>query len=271
MSPTSTPMTQAPGRVVLVGAGPGDPELLTVKAYRLLQQADVVLYDNLVGEGIVAIAADARCIDVGKIGGGRRTHQSVIHRLLLKEAQTGQLVVRLKGGDPFVFGRGGEEALFLAAHGVDVEVVPGISSSVAAAAAASIPVTHRGVSTHFSVVTAMGASADGAPLEATWRALASAGGTVVFLMGLRQLSRIVDEVRAAGVPESRPMAVISAATTTQQRVVTGTVATIADRVRDAELPTPATVVLGDVVAVREELEALRATGATPLIPTALVG
>ena len=268
----STTTAQPKGRVALIGAGPGDPELLTVKAFRLLREADVVLFDNLVGDAIIELAASARRIDVGKIGGGRRTSQDVINRLLLQEARAGHVVVRLKGGDPFVFGRGGEEALYLAEHGIEVETVPGISSSIAAAAAADIPVTHRGVSTHFSVVTAVGSKADESALEEAWRQLAAAGGTVVFMMGLGRIERIVAQIRAAGVPEDRPMAVISSATPENEHVVTGTVANIVERAAMAALPTPATIVLGDVIRVRERWHALRDADRTPhFAPTALVG
>ena len=254
------------GRVSLVGAGPGDPDLLTVRAFRLLRQADVVLHDNLVGEGILQLAAASRLINVGKIGGGSQTAQETINRLLVAEARAGQTVVRLKGGDPFVFGRGSEESLFLARHGVPFEVVPGISNAIAAAGSVGIPMTHRGVSTHFSVVTGRGATADGRPLRETWRALAAAGGTVIFLMGLGRIEEIVDEVLAAGVSSERPMAVISAATTCSERVVTGTVATIAGRARATDLPTPATIVLGDVVAVRGQIRAIQ--NASTLVPEA---
>ena len=242
------------GRVALVGAGPGDPDLLTVRAFRLLRQADVVLHDNLVGDAILQLAAGSRLVPVGKIGGGRHTPQETINQLLLAEALAGRTVVRLKGGDPFVFGRGSEEALFLAAHGVAVEVVPGITSAVAAAGSAGIPVTHRGLSTHFSVVTGRGAS-DDESLRETWRHLAAAGGTVVFMMGLGRIDEIVDAVLAAGVPLNRPMAVISSATTECERVVAGTVANIVDAVRQAGVRAPATIVLGDVVSVRAHIKA----------------
>lgn len=248
----------AGGRVAIVGAGPGDPDLLTMKAFRRIGEAEVILHDNLVSDEILALAPRARRIDVGKVGGGRRTSQEVINRLLVNEARAGHFVVRLKGGDPFVFGRGSEEAVFLAEHGIDAEIVPGISASVAAASSAMIPVTHRGVSAHFSVVTATSAKEDNATLETAWRDLAAAGGTVVFLMGLRKLDRIVSNVRAAGVPDGRPMAIISAATTGDEAIVTGTVGNIVQRAAAAALPTPATIVLGDVVGIRNQIIALTA-------------
>ena len=242
------------GRVALVGAGPGDPDLLTIRAFRLLRRADVVLHDNLVSEEVLQLAAGSRLVPVGKIGGGRHTPQETINGLLLAEAKAGRAVVRLKGGDPFVFGRGSEEAIFLAAHGVPVEVVPGITSAVAAAGSAGIPVTHRGINTHFSVVAGRGARDDDA-LRQTWRSLAATGGTVVFMMGLGRLEEIVGEVLAAGVPADRAMAVISAATTDCQRTVEGTVSTIVAAVHATGISAPATIILGDVVSVRSRVQA----------------
>ncbi len=259
--PATDPDAFAPGTVSIVGAGPGDPELLTLRACRRITAADVVLHDHLVSPGVLALAACARRIDVGKVGGGPATCQALIHRLLVREATAGNRVVRLKGGDPFVFGRGAEEALFLAGAGVVFEIVPGISSSVSAGAAACIPTTHRGVSTHFSVVTAT-AAGDSKALEHPWRALVTAGGTVVFLMGLRRLPRIVEVALDAGASPDRRIAVVSRATCEGERVVDGTLATIVDRVRAADVATPATIILGDVVAVGAHLRALSATSGT---------
>ncbi len=239
--------------VALVGAGPGDPDLLTLGAARRLAAADVVLHDSLVGDGVLALCGEhTRLIDVGKRGGGRSTSQRLICGLLVREARSGARVVRLKGGDPFIFGRGGEEAEHLVANGVPIEVVPGISSCVAAPASAMIPVTHRGVSTHVSIVTGH-AAGDPASLEATWAALGRAGGTLVVLMGLSALPRLAAVLIDAGRSPDTPAAAISAATTAQQQVVTGTLGDLAQRVRDAALPAPATVVIGEVVAVRDAL------------------
>ena len=252
MLPPVPPFAWSHAAVAIVGAGPGDPELLTLKAARRIAEADVVLYDHLVDPSVPALArSEAQLICVGKWPGGPRTEQDEIHRLLLLHAKTGKRVVRLKGGDPFVFGRGGEEVLFLAAHGIATEIIPGVSSAIAAPSAAGIPVTHRGVATHFSVVT----GSDSTPSEtlaATWTRLAAAGGTVVFMMGLRPLPAIVAAVRAAGRPDDTPVAAIENATTHRQRTVIGTLADIVARVDAAELVSPATIVVGDVVALARD-------------------
>lgn len=253
-----------PGHVTLVGAGPGDPDLLTIKALRALESADVVLHDHLVSPAILGLVPPhVRLVDVGKIPGGRQTSQDVTNRLLEKEARAGLAVVRLKGGDPFVFGRGGEEALWLRARGVSVTVVPGISSCVAVPAAAGIPVTHRGVSTHVSIVTGRGATADGRPLEQAWRDLARAGGTLVVLMGLGRLPAILEAVRDAGRAGDTPAAVVCSGTTETQRTVVGTVADLAQRVEVAGLRPPGVVVIGDVVRLRD--------GIADLVDAAQVG
>jgi uroporphyrin-III C-methyltransferase len=187
--------------VALVGAGPGDPELLTLRAARLIAGADVVVHDALVGDGVLAlIPISAERIDVGKRP-GRPTPQEMISALLVELGRQGKRVVRLKGGDPFVFGRGGEEAEALAAAGVEFEVVPGISSSVAAPAAAGIPVTHRGVAAGFSVVT--GHRRAGEP-DLDWRSLARVGGTIVVLMGVSRRAAIAAELIAGGLDPATP-------------------------------------------------------------------
>jgi len=244
------------GRVVLVGAGPGDPDLLTLRAARELQQADVVLYDQLVGAGILELCrVDARLIDVGKLPHGKSTSQDVINALLAREAADGYRVVRLKGGDPFVFGRGGEEMQYLVERGIDVQVVPGVSSAIAGPAAAGIPVTHRGVSTHFSVVTGFSAKEDPETLRRTWHHLGAAGGTLIVLMGLSRLDDLVATLLAAGVETDRPAAAIYAATTDQQQVLEGTLATLPSMVAEAGLRNHTLLVIGDVVALRSTLTA----------------
>lgn len=244
------------GKVAIVGAGPGDPELITVKAHRLLRAADVVLYDNLIDDRLLDLCPrDARLIDVGKIPGKKKTSQDVINGLLAKEARQGHLVVRLKGGDPFVFGRGGEEAVYLHERDVDFEVVPGISSCIGAPSAAGVPVTHRGVTTHFSVITGMSGTIDREELAQRWAQLAKAGGTLVFLMGVGRLELIVETLRDAGVEPDTPAAMIRAGTTGDQEVVQADVDTIVERVRGAELRPPATLVVGDVVALRDQIAA----------------
>jgi uroporphyrin-III C-methyltransferase/precorrin-2 dehydrogenase/sirohydrochlorin ferrochelatase len=247
--------------VALVGAGPGDPELLTLRAARLLAAADVVLYDHLVGDGILDLCAEgAERIDVGKIPGGRTVAQEATNALLLEHARRGRRVVRLKGGDPFVFGRGGEEVEYLARAGIACEVVPGISSALAAPAAAGIPVTHRGVATHFSVVTASGAASDDAALEARWAALAGAGGTLVFLMGVARAERIQRVLIEAGRAASTPCAVVQEACTPRQRAVKTTLGELASCVVEAGIRNPAVIVVGEVVDVSVLLAQLPGTG-----------
>ena len=227
--------------VALVGAGPGDPDLLTLKAARLLATAEVVVHDALVGDGVLALIPDsAERIDVGKRP-GRAAPQEMISALLVELGRQGRRVVRLKGGDPFVFGRGGEEAEALAAAGVPFEVVPGITSSVAAPAAAGIPVTHRGVSAAFTVVT--GHRRAGEP-DVDWRSLAKVGGTIVVLMGVSQRAMIADELMAGGLATTTPVAVVESATTDAQVVGRWTLAELAD----AEVHSPAVIVIGPVAA-----------------------
>jgi uroporphyrin-III C-methyltransferase len=266
----SAPMTSSPPAlhpVALVGAGPGDPELLTLKAARALAAADVVLVDALVPPVMLApCRPDARVLDVGKLGYGRHTPQEVICRLLAEEALAGRRVVRLKGGDPFVFGRGGEEALYLAERGLPFEVIPGISSAIAAPAAAQIPVTQRGVVHSFTVVTGS-AARHGALLADNWAALAKAGGTLVFLMALRPLRHIVERLREGGLRGDMPCAMIQAGTRDDMRVVDGQIATIADDVAEAGLGSPALLVVGDVCEVRSSLLALAAQVPAPSAPT----
>ena len=241
------------GTVAIVGAGPGDPELLTLRAHRVLRNADVVLYDHLVAPEILAIApASSRRIDVGKIPHGKQTSQSLIHRLMVREARQGAFVVRLKGGDPFVFGRGAEEAAFLSDHGIGFDIVPGISSCISAPASANIPVTHRGTATHFSVITGRSCGTD-EELEDSWFRIAAAGGTLVFLMGVRRLSAIVSTVVSAGRPLDTPCALIERGTTHSERVIEGTLQNIVDRARIAQVSSPATIVIGEVVRIRHEM------------------
>lgn len=242
------------GSVALVGAGPGAPDLLTLRALREIEAADVVLHDRLVPAAIVDLCAHARCINVGKSPDGEKTSQDVINRLLLKEARNGHRVVRLKGGDPFVFGRGSEEAIFLRANGVDnVRIVPGLTSSVTGPLSGCIPVTHRRMSTHFSVVTGRGSIGTDADVEATWAQLVSAGGTVVFLMSVRKLPRIAEVLLEAGINPKLPVGIVESATREEQRVTVGTLANIVGRAHDAGVKSPAVIVVGEVVKLREQL------------------
>ncbi len=229
--------------VALVGAGPGDPELLTVRAARLLADAEVVVHDALVGDGVLALVpVTAELIDVGKRP-GRPVPQELISTLLIDLASSGRRVVRLKGGDPYVFGRGGEEAQALLDAGIDFEVVPGITSAVAAPAAAGIPVTHRGVAAAFTVVT--GHRRAGEP-DVDWRSLAKVGGTVVVLMGVAQRSSIAAELIAGGLAGATPVAVVRSATTLDEVVARCRL----DALATTPVEAPAVIVIGAVAAMR---------------------
>src|SRR4051794_32878486 len=205
------------GKVYLVGAGPGDPGLLTLRAKELIETADVILTDKLVAHEALALA-HGEVVDVGKIGGGERVEQEETNRLLVEHAKAGRMVVRLKGGDPFVFGRGGEEAQVLRENGIPFEVVPGITAGVAAPAYAGIPVTHRGVAGAVAFVT--GTESD--DREVDWDALARFPGTLVFYMGVKRLPLIAESLVAAGRPADEPAAIVERGTLPDQRVVTCT-------------------------------------------------
>src|SRR4051812_14526242 len=218
------------GEVVLVGAGPGDPGLLTLRGLRALQNADVILYDRLVSAEILDLARrDAERINVGKTAGGSQVSQDEINALLVQLAQQGKRVCRLKGGDPFIFGRGGEELEALAAAGVRFEVVPGVTAAAGCAAYAGIPLTHRDYAQSLVFVT--GHTKDEAGDSVDWDHLARPAQTVVFYMGLGHLERSISQLRAHGAPESRGAAIIEQGTRAQQRVVTGTLADLAHKAR----------------------------------------
>jgi uroporphyrin-III C-methyltransferase/precorrin-2 dehydrogenase/sirohydrochlorin ferrochelatase len=241
----------AVGEVTLVGAGPGDPELLTLKGLRALQDADVILHDRLVSAAVLDLARrDATRIAVGKLGGGESTPQSDIHALLIEHARAGKRVVRLKGGDPFVFGRGGEELQALAAAGIPYTVVPGITAAAGVAAYAGIPLTHRDHAHSVSLVTG---HADKNGVEPDWRALAAPGQTAVFYMGLGRLPVIVERLLAHGAPASRPAAVVAQGTTENQRVLTASLGSLAAACTAADLSSPALLVVGDVVGLQPKL------------------
>ena len=227
--------------VHLVGAGPGDPDLLTVRAARLLAEADVVVHDALVGDGVLAVVNPAaELIDVGKRP-GRGVPQELISTLLVTLAEGDRMIVRLKGGDPFVFGRGGEEAQALLDAGVPFEVVPGVTSAFAAPAAAGVPVTHRGVSAAVTVVT--GHRRRGEP-DVDWRSLAGVGGTIVVLMGVTQRGQIADELIAGGLAADTPVAAVRSATTADQVVLRCRL----DDLGTSHLESPAVIVIGAVAA-----------------------
>ncbi len=240
-----------PGKVWLVGAGPGDADLLTVKAARLLSNARVVLYDHLVGEGVLALVpAQARRICVGKRSRNHSLPQDEINALLVRLAAGGDDVVRLKGGDPYVFGRGAEEALALSAAGIAFEVVPGITSAQGMASYAGIPLTHRGVAS--SVVYVTGHCRDGGE-EPDWAALARPHQTVVIYMGLARLDTICRELMAHGLPPATPAALVEQATTPRQRVVEGALGGLPALAAQHRVAAPALVVIGEVVRLQAEL------------------
>lgn len=241
------------GKVYLVGAGPGDPGLITVKGLDLLRRADVVAYDRLIPHELLnEIRPDAERIDVGKLPQKHRLDQSEINVLLVERAWQGKTVVRLKGGDPFVFGRGGEEALACYEAGIPFEIVPGVTSAVAVPAYAGVPVTQRGVTSAFTVFTG---HEDPSKPESSidYPALAAAArlGTLVLLMGVSHLRQITDQLIAAGVARDMPTICIEWGTTGRQRVVEGTLETIAEQVKSADLQPPTTIVMGEVVKLRE--------------------
>ncbi|MEA2208838.1 MAG: uroporphyrinogen methyltransferase / synthase, partial [Solirubrobacteraceae bacterium] len=238
------------GRVSLVGAGPGDPGLLTARALELIEQADVILYDRLIpATALDGARADAELRYVGKQGGGESVAQDEIEALILERARAGAHVVRLKGGDPFVFGRGGEEALALRDAGVAFEIVPGVSAGVAAPAYAGIPVTHRGLATAVAFVT--GRTGDDSDLD--WPALAAFPGTLVFYMGVARLAQITASLIGAGRPPGEPVAVVQHGTLPTQRTVLATLETIAERVAREQIEAPSITVVGAVAALGERL------------------
>ena len=228
--------------VSLVGAGPGDPDLLTVRASRRLAEADVVVYDALVSDAVLALApATAERIDVGKRP-GQSIAQDLINVLLIRLAREGKRVVRLKGGDPFVFGRGGEEAVALAEQGIACEVVPGITSAIGAPAAAGVPVTYRGLSASFTVVTGHRQRGE---TPVNWQALAQVGGTIVVLMGVAQRADIAAQLTEGGLPDTTPVAAVHRATTGEQTVLRCVLRELAT----APIESPAVIVIGAVASL----------------------
>ncbi len=243
------PSESAPASVYLVGAGPGDPGLLTMRALELIAAADIVLYDRLIpARALDGAREDAELVFVGKEGGGSSVPQEVTEELMIARAREGRMVVRLKGGDPFVFGRGGEEALALRAAGISYEVVPGVTAGIAAAAYAGIPVTQRGLASAVALVTGHEALQ-----ELDWPALAAFPGTLVLYMGVSRLAHIAESLIAAGRPDSEPAAIVHAGTLPGQRTVTGTLGTIAQAARLADIGAPAITVVGAVAALAGEL------------------
>ncbi len=241
------------GKVFLVGAGPGDPELITLKGLRSLRKADVLVYDRLICPDLLDEApSKARRVFAGKASGHHSMKQEEINALLITYARRGCIVVRLKGGDPFVFGRGGEEALALAQAGIPFEVVPGVSSAIAVPAYAGIPVTQRGLVSSVTIVTGHEQQSCGSS-GVNWEALATLGGTLVILMGVEMLSHITQQLLSGGLHPDTPAAVIQQGTVPQQRVVTDTLVGIAEHAWAARITSPAVVVIGAVVALSDPL------------------
>jgi len=240
----------ARGKVYLVGAGPGDPELMTLKAKRLLGIADVVLFDRLLDPRMLE-GVKAELIDVGKNAGHHKLNQEGINQLLIEKAEAGNIVVRLKGGDPYLFGRGGEEALALQEKGIPFEVVPGVTSSIAAPELAGIPVTHRGVASSLIIVTGHEEPGKETPLD--WKAIAALGGTLVVLMGVSRLEQNVAALIEAGKSPQTPAAMVEKGGWPEQRMISATLADIAEKARESKIESPAILVVGEVVLLAEKL------------------
>ncbi|WP_436902497.1 uroporphyrinogen-III C-methyltransferase [Halovenus halobia] len=244
------PADTADGMVYLVGAGPGDPELLTVKAKRLLENGDVVLHDKLSGPNILDQIDADRLEDVGTRGHGDTTPQSYVNERMVELAREGKTVVRLKGGDPTVFGRGGEEMRYLADHGVPFEVVPAITSAIAGPEVAGIPVTDRNHASTVSIVTGH-EDPEKAESAVDWEALANTGGTIVVLMGVTRLPDYTNSLVDAGLAPETPVAMVERATWPDQQVVTGTLDSIVGAADDAGIEPPAITVIGEVAGTRD--------------------
>ena len=244
-------MTHCSGEVFLVGAGPGDPELLTIKAHRLMQEADVVLYDNLVSKAVVdQVNPNAERIYVGKMSSRHTLPQEEINTTLVKLAHEGKKVLRLKGGDPFIFGRGGEEVETLKANGVSFQIVPGISAANGISCYTGIPLTHRDYSHAVTFVT--GHLKNGTS-DLDWPALVRPSHTVVIYMGLEALPEICRQLVAHGLPETHPIAVVHRGTTKEQKTCVGTLATITELAQAAGFKPPSLIIAGEVVLLHDKL------------------
>ena len=245
------------GKVYLVGAGPGDPGLITQKGLECLAKADVIIYDHLLDERLLDSASPkAERIYVGKTASEHAKEQIEINRLLIEKARQGKTVVRLKGGDPFVLGRGGEEAEALVDNHIPFEIVPGVTSAIAVPAYAGIPVTHRGMASSFAVITGHeDPSKESSSIR--WEKLATGVDTLVFLMGVQNLSGIMAKLLEHGKPRGTPVAVIKEGTRPEQKVVVGTLSDIADKVEEHHLGPPAVIVVGEVVNLREKSPLVR--------------
>ena len=240
------------GKVILVGAGPGDEGLLTIKGKRWLERADVVIYDHLANSQLVRFAkSEAELIYVGKKSGSFVLSQDQINKLLIEKAQEGKTVVRLKGGDPFIFGRGSEEALFLADNNVPFEIVPGITASAGCGSYAGIPLTHRGMATGVRFVT--GHCREGKHLDLNWQSLADPDTTLVIYMGLINIALIRDELIKAGLPADTPAGAIEKGTTPEQRTILTTLEELPACIEKADLKAPSLLIIGRVVELAGEL------------------
>jgi uroporphyrin-III C-methyltransferase len=240
------------GKVFLVGAGPGDPQLLTIKAVKVLKEADVVIYDRLVGEEILCLAPEkAEMLYVGKRTGKHEVPQDQITALIVEKAKAGGNIVRLKGGDPFIFGRGGEEAEALVEKGIKFEVVPGVSSAVVAPAYAGIPLTHRDFAASVAIIT--GHRAGDAEKPVNWVKIAKAVDTMVILMGVESLEGIVGKLLKGGISPDKPAAMIESGTYEKQRALIATLGTIVKEADDNKIKPPAVIVIGDVATLGRKL------------------
>jgi uroporphyrin-III C-methyltransferase len=239
------------GKVYLVGSGPGDPELISLKAHKLIQEADVILVDRLVLQVKKLIPKDKKVIDIGKTATEHKFTQDAINNILADLAEEYDTIVRLKGGDPYIFGRGGEEALFLRERGVECEVVPGITSAIAVPALFSIPLTYRGVSSALTIIT--GHEMEEKEEEIDWAAIAHLKGTLVILMGVGMLSTNVEKLLKFGMPADTPVAIIEKGFTEDARIVSGTLGEIVEVAEKEGVNPPAVIVVGDVVRMREKL------------------
>jgi uroporphyrin-III C-methyltransferase len=242
------------GKVYLVGAGPGDPKLITVYGMECIQKADVILYDRLANKALLQYAKDdTELIFCGKLPGKHQLIQDQIHELLVEKASEGKTVVRLKGGDPCVFGRVGEEAEVLAEHGIKYEIVPGITSGIAAPAYAGIPVTHRDHASSFAIVTAHGRAEKGED-HLNWSALAQGIDTIAFYMGVGNLSHICSKLIEHGKNPHTPVAIIQWGTMEKQKTVTGDLTTIEEEAANAQITHPAIILVGEVVGLRSKIK-----------------
>jgi len=247
------------GKVFIVGAGPGDVDLITVKGLKCIQQADVILYDRLINKELLTYAKPgADLIYCGKLPNYHAMIQETINHFLVKYAKQGKIVTRLKGGDPFVFGRGAEEAEVLADNGIPFEVVPGITAGIAAPAYAGIPVTHRELSSSFAIVT--GHMRAGKSDSIHWESLAVGIDTLAIYMGVGNLPYICEQLTKHGRPETTPVALVHWGTTEAQYTITGTLSTIVEIARESEIKNPSMIIVGEVVKLREKIQWFEQTG-----------